>query len=461
MKTNKKRNKHILYISTFLCIAVVFTFGWLGFGKRAEAANAKGVVTAESLNVRTGPDFSYSQVLVDKKAVYLFKNNVVTILGEQGRYYKIKFTYKEQKVIGYSCKSYIKVTSGTVGTIEEDAPEEEIETEEESLPDTESTTTKPTAKVRATVKPSSNKKTDTTITIEEEELPQAPVETTGNGSASGLKLTGKITASSLLVRTKPSTVAEQVKLNNANVVLKKNKKVTITKQKIVKGVIWYYVKCKVNKAPVKGYVHGNYVSLTFDEKVNGVINGSTELSVRNTPGVSEDYLFYKDEEVLLAEGDAVVVKKEAIANSKKWFKISFKYKGKTCKGYVLANLVTLKGKIKENATQENEKVEEEANTVTSPAISASAESKPVYEETTPTLAKVLQGPLNVRVQPGYDKDYVNYAGNKITLKAGQAITILGNASTNTENWYYVSFTYDGTTLNGYVAAEYVTISSAG
>ena len=102
-----------------------------------------------------------------------------------------------------------------------------------------------------------------------------------------------------------------------------------------------------------------------------------------------------------------------------------------------------------------------ASTSTSAAITATVEPSPSYKETTPTLAKVLQGPLNVRVQPGYDKDYVNYAGNKITLSAGQAITILGNASTNTENWYYISFTYDGTTLNGYVAAQYVTISSAG
>lgn len=459
MKTNKKRNKHIIYIGAFICIAVVFTFGWIGFGKSAEAANAKGVVTAESLNVRTGPDYSYDQVLLDKKAVYLFKNNVVTILGEQGRYYKVKFTYKEEKIIGYSCKSYIKVTSGTVGVIEEEAAEEEIE--EESLPDAESATTKPTAKARATAKPSSKAKADTTVIIEEEEIPQAPVETIVNRSASGLKLTGKITASSLYVRTKPSTVAEQVKLNNASVALKKNKKVTITKQKIVKGVIWYYVKCKVNGSTVKGYLHGDYVCLTFNEKVNGVINSSTEINVRNTPGVSEDYLLYKDEEVVLTEGDTVVVKKEAVANSKKWFRISFKYRGKTCKGYVLANMVTFKGKTQENVTQDNIKTEETASTSTSAAITATVEPSPSYKETTPTLAKVLQGPLNVRVQPGYDKDYVNYAGNKITLSAGQAITILGNASTNTENWYYISFTYDGTTLNGYVAAQYVTISSAG
>ncbi len=68
-------------------------------GSRGEQAASVGIVTASGLNVRSGPGTNYSKIGI------LYRNSQVTILGQSGVWYKIKFG----STIGYVHSAYVKV----------------------------------------------------------------------------------------------------------------------------------------------------------------------------------------------------------------------------------------------------------------------------------------------------------------------------------------------------------------
>ena len=68
---------------------------------QVKAATQKGIVTADSLNVRKGPNVTYGLVQVNGQNVYLFKDDVVKIQDEEGYFYKVSFEYNGVKVEGY------------------------------------------------------------------------------------------------------------------------------------------------------------------------------------------------------------------------------------------------------------------------------------------------------------------------------------------------------------------------
>lgn len=383
----------------------------------ASAAAVRGVVTAESLNVRSGPGANYEQVKQNGKYVYLYKNDTVQILGEENNFYKVKFTYNGKSITGYSSKAFIKIATATKEPETVSLPEDEV----------------PGAAVTATPAPTSTN----TVTV------------------TGLKVPAKVTASSLRVRTKASTTAKQLTEEEQGVTLKKGKTVSIRRQKIVKGVVWYYIRFKYNGKYLKGYVLSDYVQLKFSNAVKGKITTSAKMVVRNSAGVSDDYLMYNNAIVKLSNGKNVKIKGETTANCKKWFKISFTYKGKTMKGYVLANHVLFR------ATTVAPKTEQPT------ASDPSEVTTPSTEPATPSAVAGVSGVvvsdkvLNVRVKPGTDKEKLTYNGTAVQLTNGKVITILDSTVYDGAVWYYVSFPYEDTTLKGYVLGTYIEINSAG
>lgn len=425
MKGWRKMYKHSKKCFAFLVLLVCtgLLIGRQKFLKNGvvSAAAAHGVVTAESLNVRSGPGANYEQVKQNGKYVYLYKNDTVQILGEENNFYKVKFTYNGKSVTGYSSKAFIKLTTVTKEPETESLPEDEV----------------PGAAVTATPVPTPIPASADTLTV------------------TGLKVPAKVTASSLRVRTKASTTAKQLTYEEQGVVLKKGKAVSIRRQKIVKGVVWYYIRFKYNEKYLKGYVLSDYVQLKFSDTVKGKVTTSVKMVVRNSAGVSDDYLMYNNAIVKLSDGKNVKIKEETTANCKKWFKISFTYKGKTMKGYVLANHVLFRA----TATSPNTQQPTESNP---PEVST-----PSTQPTTSSAVAGVSGvvvsdkALNVRIKPGTDKEKVTYNGIVVQLTNGKTVTILDSTVYDGAVWYYVSFSYEDTMLKGYVLGNYIEINSAG
>jgi len=413
----KHRKKCFAFLVLLVCTGLLMGRQEFFKNDKVSVAAVRGVVTAESLNVRSGPGANYEQVKQDGKYVYLYKDDTVQISGEENNFYKVKFTYNGKSITGYSSKAFIKITTAAKEPETESLPEDEV----------------PGAAVTATPTPASTN----TVTV------------------TGLKVPAKVTASSLRVRTKASTTAKQLTDEEQGVVLKKGKTVSIRRQKIVKGVVWYYIRFKYNGKYLKGYVLSDYVQLKFSDTVKGKITTSAKMVVRNSAGVSDDYLMYNNAIVKLANGKNVKIKEETTANCKKWFKISFTYKGKTMKGYVLANHVLFR------ATATTSKTEQ------STASEPSEVTTPTSEPATPSAVAGVSGVvvsdkvLNVRVKPGTDKEKVTYNGTVVQLTNGKVVTILDSTVYDGAVWYYVSFSYEDTTLKGYVLGTYIEINSAG
>lgn len=451
----KERNVAVAILS-FVCVLTVTLFqGVLLPDDFVKAATTKGEVTASSLNVRTGPGTNYEQVRQDGNPVYLYKGDIVSILGEENNFYKVRFSYNDKTVNGYSSKYYIRLTNATA------APTA-----------TPTATPKPTSKPKATAKPTT---TPDTVSLDGNTVPGAAASSTK--TATGLKVPAKVTASSLRVRTKASTKSAQLTYNGTKVSLKKGTKGTILKEKIVNGVVWYYYRFKFDGEVLKGYVLSDYVKLTLDENVKGTITSSSKVIVRNSAGVSDDYLTYEDENVKLKNKQSVTVIKETNANSKKWFKVSFTYKSEKLKGYILANQVlfkpasttatptptptpvptpTVKPTVKPTATP-SVKPTKNPDSASSGAISTENPDVSSGSSVTTKIGKVTTGPLNVRLKPGLDQEKLVYNGENVKLSLGQEITIVNETKVGTDQWYYVKFTYSDTSLSGYVMGQYVEV----
>ncbi len=79
-----------------------------------------------------------------------------------------------------------------------------------------------------------------------------------------------------------------------------------------------------------------------------------------------------------------------------------------------------------------------------------------------TVSSAVTSNLNVREGPGTNKPILkDKNGNAVFLTAGAAMTILDTVSGTdggTQEWYKVTFTFNGQTLTGYVRSDYVTVT---
>lgn len=422
------------------------------------ATTQKGTAT-KKLDVYTGPN---GQKIV-RNGTYLVveKGTTVNIGGERDGYYYITFQHNGATERGWVLKSGVKII------------------------------------VTATPAP-----TPTTTPIVNN---NATDEKTTNVTVSNLSISAKCTAESLRVRKGAGLDKKQLEINGEKVVLTLNQKMTILKEKVLDGKVWYYVKFKhTDSTKRKGYVLSDYVKISVSSSapVAAKMNCISKVKIRKKAGVNSAVLKVSGKEVSLKNGKSVKIIGETVANSKKWFKIKFSYKDATRRGYLLANTVVFKGKAVSTATPKpTETVTPKPTETTTPTAaveptatitpvptpsgtSAGAVTTPVptktpvptempSTQTSPTIAptstpggtttvEVRKGIvntnyLNVRVAPGVSQNKLQYNGKSVQLMKGDVTTILEEKSVDGSFWYHVSFLYNGVVLKGYVSGLYVDV----
>ena len=143
----------------------------------------------------------------------------------------------------------------------------------------------------------------------------------------------------------------------------------------------------------------------------GVVNVGVS-NVRKTPSTSSACVKHGSKDIKLKLGQTVTITNE----SSGWYKVSFTYAKKAYTGYVIKNNIKIK-------------------------------VPPLYYK-----AIVNTNNLNVRKANSTTSAKVTHSGKAIQLTKGQNVHIYKTVS----DWYYVKFTYQGKSYNGYVLGKYVT-----
>ena len=99
-------NRKVFYTilgMTILCGLVFFHSG------NSLAANQTGIVTASSLNVRTGAGTSYDILQYNNANVLLAKEDKVTILEKLSGWYQVSFVKDNTTLTGFVSSNYIAI----------------------------------------------------------------------------------------------------------------------------------------------------------------------------------------------------------------------------------------------------------------------------------------------------------------------------------------------------------------
>ena len=218
----------------------------------------------------------------------------------------------------------------------------------------------------------------------------------------------------LNVRTGPGTGYSLVKSGGTNVTLSDGAKVTITK----KNGDWYLVKFKQNSKTVKGYVLSKYIQVQTGSVCTKVYGNISAKSVNLKQEASSSAASIKtgSKNISLAKGKKVRILSETIVKKQKWYKISVTYNSKKQKGYLLSKDVTL---LCEKGL---------------PGVIESASAVTVLKE-------------------AGKKTAVTVANQKVTVKEEKQITILSQADVSGVKYLNIKFSYNGTTVKGYIPDE--------
>lgn len=236
---------------------------------------------------------------------------------------------------------------------------------------------------------------------------------------------------------------------------------------------------------------------------------ASKLNVRTKASRTASQLTVSKTTVSLAKGAKVTILSEKTVNKEKWYYISFKWEGKTKKGYVLSDYVklTLKNSIAAKVNSSSKvKISKAAGgttylKVSNKTVSLANKTKltitkevtkkdvkyfcveftyskkkytgyieankvlftlPVVEDVRKPIdtGKVITNNLRVRVGAGTAKDQlVDSAGSKIYLSTGTKVTIYSVTEVSGTVWYEVDFTYSGKVMTGYISGDYVKLDS--
>lgn len=218
----------------------------------------------------------------------------------------------------------------------------------------------------------------------------------------------------LNVRTGPGTGYAIVKSGGTNVTLSNGAKVTITG----KNGGWYHVKFTQNSKTVKGYVSADYVKVQTGSVCTKVYGNTSvkDVKVRQTASDSAAVLKVDSKSVSLAKGKKVRILSESIVKKQKWYKISVTYNSKTCKGYVLSKEVAL-----------------------------------LCEKGLPGIIK--SSSVVTVLKAAGKKTAVTAQNQKVTVKNGKQMTILGETEVSGTKYLSVKVSYNGSSVKGYVTDD--------
>ena len=279
---------------------------------------------------------------------------------------------------------------------------------------------------------------------------------------------GTITASTLFMRTGPSTEYPKVTVNNTAVFLSRGDSVSIAY--VENG--WYFVTARFEGNKVEGYVSAAYVLTTgavptsaptatpkptatakptatpkpttaaSSEKVVtegfpriGTVTAGT-LNVRESAGTAGVGIVTR-----LSKGATVTIQDAKNVSGTYWYKISFKQDGKTITGYVSSKYIAVVAATPTPAP-------------TATPVPSGSSSGEVLLEGFPRTGTITAVGLNVREGAGTEHDVVT------TIKYGEAV-IVKDVTKDADGgyWYKVSFYHDNAAKEGYVSSKYVAVAA--
>lgn len=204
--------------------------------------------------------------------------------------------------------------------------------------------------------------------------------------------------------------------------VKKGQSVTILGWCKNKGVKWYKCKTKVNGKSKTGYISSAYVKQK--SKPSAYVNSkvTSTLNVRKSSSNTAKVL------VRIPAGTKVTILSIKIKSGNYWYKVKVTYNKKTKTGYVLSKYITI-------------------------GTSASA-GTPDDSTVTPTEQK---GYVNEKVTSSLNvrKEASTKSVVLLSIPRNTEVIVLGTSG----DWYKVKVTYNGKTVTGYVAKEYITLKS--
>lgn len=179
-----------------------------------------------------------------------------------------------------------------------------------------------------------------------------------------------------------------------------------------------------------------------------VICTTEKLRVRTDAGINFAQITSDGQSVYLLKNEkAEVTAEKKAANGQKWYKVRFKFNGKSVAGFVLSDFVKLKDK--KNTASEGE----EDNTTTASKTTLKESSKYSYK------AEVKTKGLRLRVGAGTDKAQYKLDNTGVILPNGQSLNIKGEKKDSKKiKWYKISTKVNKKTVKGYVLAEFVKLS---
>ncbi|MSS62573.1 cadherin-like beta sandwich domain-containing protein [Velocimicrobium porci] len=328
---------------------------------------------------------------------------------------------------------------------------------------------------------------------------------------------GTVITDGLRVRTNAGTDKPILTYQNKNVLLAKGTSVTIKAQTKVKEVTWYKVSFAYQGKTLNGYVSSEYIKTSISNKETASTTISipakvtaTSLNVRKKPSTSSEQLMVSKQKVALEKGTALTIRQEITRGSEKWYYVSFKFKNKTQKGYILSNYAKLTlskkvsavvksnssvairtgaGEKKDYLMVNKKKVtlkDSKALTITKEvtdskgikwykvqfpyggkertgyiaANKVSLKKQIISSATKKKIGTVTADGLRVRTGAGTDKQQLSYNGVNVVLKKGQTVTVQGEKKVGKVTWYKISFSYEKKTLTGYVSGDYISFSNS-
>lgn len=269
---------------------------------------------------------------------------------------------------------------------------------------------------------------------------------------------GTVTASTLFVRTGPSTEYSKVTVNGEAVFLSRGDSVAIS----YKNNGWYYVTASFKGTKINGFISATYVNVTgtvptaaptatpkptqtprptvtqtptSNEVVTdgfpreGTVTAST-LNVRNSAGVTGTIIGR------VTKGTTVKLQSVKTVNGEYWYQISYAQGGITRTGYVSSQYI-------------------KAAVISTPTPTPKSDLVDgVLTSGFPRTATITASKLNVRSGAGTTTSLV------AQISRGAAIIIEDCVKdTNNEYWYKISFYQDGESKTGYVSSKYVEVAA--
>ena len=147
------------------------------------------------------------------------------------------------------------------------------------------------------------------------------------------KVYGVVNADSVKVRSKAAADAAVIKAGKKELSLKKEKKVRILSESVVKDEKWCKVSFSDSSKTYKGYVLQKYITITCDKGLPGVVKASSAVSLYQTAG-KNTVVQANGKKVSVKNGKQMTILSQKTVSGKTYFYVKLTYNKVTVKGYL-------------------------------------------------------------------------------------------------------------------------------